>query len=120
MRKENKELYQHALSDLETKGMVFELVTIEIGALGHWLPHAHSALWQQISSLSKSTATQLLDSAAKAIVTASQYFVLVSTQLGTKLSHSVNVHMPLVQSLFLFHIFIAFPILSLTHSFSLG
>ena len=46
-------------------------MTIEIGALGHWLPHTCSALWQQISSFSKSTATQLLDSAAKAIVTAS-------------------------------------------------
>jgi len=87
LRKENKELYQHALSDLETKGMVFELVTIEIGALGHWLPHTRSALRQQIPSLSKSTATQL-DSAAKAIVLLlTEYFVLVSTQLGTKLSH---------------------------------
>ena len=70
LRKENKELYQHALSDLETKGMVSELVIIEIGALGHWLPHTRSALQQQIPSLSKSTATQL-DSAAKANVTAS-------------------------------------------------
>ena len=59
------------MSDLETKGMVSELVTIEIGALGHWLPHTRSALRQQIPSLSKSTATQLLDLAAKAIVTAS-------------------------------------------------
>ena len=37
----------------------------------NWLPHTHSALRQQIPSLSKSTATQLLDLAAKAIVTAS-------------------------------------------------
>ena len=32
-RKEGKEI---ALSDLETKGMISELVCIEIGALGHW------------------------------------------------------------------------------------
>jgi len=56
LRKENKELYQHALSNLETKGMVSEFVTIKIGALGHWLPHTHLALRQQISSLSQSTA----------------------------------------------------------------
>jgi len=42
-------------------------VTIEIGVLGHWLPQ-QQILQQQIFSLSKSTATQLLDSAAKAIV----------------------------------------------------
>ena len=77
-------------------------MTIKIGTLDHWLPHTHSALWQQISSLSKSTATQLLDSAAKAIVTANltEYFVPVSTQHGTQLSHSVNVQIIFVLSLF--------------------
>ena len=65
-------MYQHTLSDLESKGVISdELVTIEIGALGHWLPHTCSSLRQQVSSLSKSAATHLLDSAAKAIVTAS-------------------------------------------------
>ena len=34
LRKESKETYQHALSDVETKGMISELVTIENGALG--------------------------------------------------------------------------------------
>ena len=63
---------QHTLSDLESKGVISdEFVTIEIGALGHWLPHTCSSLWQQVSSLSKSAATHLLDSADKAIVTAS-------------------------------------------------
>ena len=47
--------YQHALSDLETKGMTSELMTVEIGALGHWLPHTHSSL-RQVSSLSKPAA----------------------------------------------------------------
>ena len=63
--------YQHALSDLQTKGMISELVTIEIGALGHWLPYTRSSLQQQVSLLSKSATTHVLDSAAKAIVTAS-------------------------------------------------
>ena len=71
LRKENKEIYQHALSDLETEGMIAEFVSIEIGALGHWLPHTRSSLRQQVPSLSKSAATHLLDSAAKAIVTTS-------------------------------------------------
>ena len=70
-RKESKEIYQHALSNLETNGMISELVCIEIGALGHWLSHTHSSLRQQVPSLSKSAATHLLDSAAKAVVTAS-------------------------------------------------
>ena len=50
--------------------MISELITIEIGALGHWLPHTRSLLRQQIS-LSKSAATHLLDSASRAVVTAS-------------------------------------------------
>ena len=55
-------MYQHTLSDLESKGVISdELVTIEIG----------TSLWQQVSSLSKSAATHLLDSATKAIVTVS-------------------------------------------------
>ena len=73
LRKGSKEIYQHALSDLETRGMRSELVTIEIeiGALGHWLPHTCSSLRLQISSLSKSAATHLLDSTAKCVITAS-------------------------------------------------
>ena len=71
LRKENKEIYQHALSDLETKGMIAEFVSIEIGALGYWLPHTRSSLRKKVPSLSKSAATHLLDSAAKAVVTAS-------------------------------------------------
>ena len=64
-------MYQHTLSDLESKGVISELVTIQFGALGHWLPHTFSSLRQQVSSLSKSAATHLLDSAAKVIETAS-------------------------------------------------
>ena len=59
------------MSDLETKGMISELVSIEIGALGHWLSPTRSSLRQQVPSLSKSAATHLLDLAVKAVVTAS-------------------------------------------------
>ena len=35
--KSEKESYQQALSDLEAKGIVSNLYTIEIRSLGHWL-----------------------------------------------------------------------------------
>ena len=52
--KESKELYQLALSDLEANGFDPLLLTLEIGALGHWLPSSRRALMQAFSSLSKS------------------------------------------------------------------
>ena len=94
--------------------MVSEFVTIEIGVLGHAL--AASALLQQISSLSKPTATQLVDSAVKAIVTASHDHLSVRLCLWTtNLQRSVAFCPVIVLS----HIFIAFSILSFTHSFCL-
>lgn len=54
-------------------------MTIETGALGHWLPHSLLATATLVSSLSKA-ATHLLDSAAKAIVTASHKNILCSSQ----------------------------------------
>ena len=78
LRKENKELYQHALSDLGMVSalVVSELLKIEVGALGHcFASHTLcSTAADQISSFSKSTATQLLDSAAKAIITSHRIF----------------------------------------------
>ena len=60
-RKESKETYQHALNNLAAKGMISQPLTIEIGELGHWLPNTRSSLRQQVSSLSKSATTHLLD-----------------------------------------------------------
>ena len=59
-RKESKEMYQH---NLEAKRC---LNLSLIGALGHWLTCLCSVLRQQVSSLSKSSATYLLGSAVKA------------------------------------------------------
>ena len=42
--KTNKENYQLLLSDLDSNGYQSELITIEIGALGHWLPRSLSAI----------------------------------------------------------------------------
>ena len=43
-RKSDKELYQQAINDLETKGFLTNLYTIEIGTLGHWLPISWTSL----------------------------------------------------------------------------
>ncbi len=45
-RKETKQNYQLVLSDLDARGLSSTLFTIEIGALGHWLPCSSSALRQ--------------------------------------------------------------------------
>jgi len=60
-RKEFKQNYQLVLSDLDARGLSSSLFTIEIGALGHWLPCTCSALRRCFPSLNKSTTTQLLD-----------------------------------------------------------
>ena len=59
------------LGDLEFRGYVANLITIEIGALGHWLPRTHSALLEVSPSLSKAKLTTLLDQAASTVNTAS-------------------------------------------------
>ena len=70
------------MSNLETKGMISELVCIEIGALGHWLSHTRSSLQQQVPSLSKSATTRLLDSAANCL----SENILCSSQPAMKLN----------------------------------
>ena len=67
-----RQTYQHALTDLETIGMISKIVTIEIGALGLLVPHTHFSLQQLVSTLSKSAPSHLLDSAAESNITASQ------------------------------------------------
>ena len=78
--KESKELYQIALSDLEANGLDPLLLTLEIGALGHWLPSSRRALQQAFPSLSKSSATRLLDPAATKVISASRQ--LFKARLG--------------------------------------
>ena len=70
-RKEFKQNYQLVLSDLDARGLSSSLFTIEIGAIGHWLPCTCSALRRCFPLLNKSTTTQLLDLAASSVVAAS-------------------------------------------------
>ena len=49
------------LRDLESCGFATSLITINIGALCHWLPITHSALLEAFTSLSKAKLTTLLD-----------------------------------------------------------
>ena len=70
-QKENKENYQLVLGDLESHGYVANLITIEIGALGHWLPRTRSALLEAFPSLPKAKLTTLLDQAASTVISAS-------------------------------------------------
>ena len=69
--KEYKQHYQLVLGDLDARGPSSLLYTIEIGALGHWLPCTCSALWRCFPSLNKSTTTRLLDLVASLVVAAS-------------------------------------------------
>ena len=60
-RKKTKTNYQLALSDLDSRGYPASLITIEIGALGHWLPSTRANLQQLLPGVPKSTVTRLLD-----------------------------------------------------------
>ena len=50
-RKQNKQLYQQLLSDLDSSGKQVILVTIEIGSLGHSLLECHKSLVRILPSL---------------------------------------------------------------------
>ena len=56
------------MSDLDTRNFLSKLVTVEIGALGHWLPTVSKELRRVLPSLSKSEISILLDLAGKSIV----------------------------------------------------
>ena len=52
-RKSGREVYLQALGDLEAKGLISHLHTIEIGSLGHWLPTSQRTLLEAVQSLTK-------------------------------------------------------------------
>lgn len=58
-------LYQHALSDLDSRGLSSKLVTVEIG---HWQPNTNFSLHAASGPL---TATHPLDLTAQTIITTS-------------------------------------------------
>ena len=71
-RKSRKETYLQALSDLEAKGLVCNLHTMEIGTFGHWLPISQRALSNSVPSITKQAAREMMDEAARRIIGASQ------------------------------------------------
>ena len=71
-RKSEKELYQQALNDLESKGFEGDLYTIKIGTLGHWFPTSRTSLLKASPFLTKKEAGSILDQAAKKVICASQ------------------------------------------------
>ena len=71
-RKQNKQLYQQLLSDLDSSGKQATLVTIEIGSLGHSLLECHKSLVRTLQSLfDKSKVRKVFDNAAKIAISAS-------------------------------------------------
>jgi len=70
-RKETKTNYQLALSDLDSRGYSASLITIEIGALGHWLPPTRASLQQLLPGVPKSTVTRLLDQTSATTIASS-------------------------------------------------
>ena len=73
-RKSSKENYQQTLSDLERKGFSSNLLTIEIGLLGHWTLESLKSLFNMKAapSLSKWIARAIMNEAAVKVVGASQ------------------------------------------------
>ena len=69
-RKENKENYQLVLEDLESRGYVANLITIEIGSTQSLASRTRSALLEAFPSLSKAKLTTLLDQAASTVIMA--------------------------------------------------
>lgn len=68
VRKMSKVNYQRAQSELKAKGLEPSLLTIEIGALGHWPLSSRNALQRVFPSISEFNATRLLDEAANKVI----------------------------------------------------
>ena len=88
-RKSRKEIYLHVLSDLEAKGLAFNLYTIEIGSLGHWLPSSQRALLKATPLLTKQSARKAMDEAACKVVGASQVIFKARLEKAWILSHTL-------------------------------
>ena len=72
------ENYQLVVSDLVSRGYSANFTTIEIGVLGHWLPHTRSDIIKLFPSIPKSALTHLVRTATS-IITASH--VIFSARL---------------------------------------
>ena len=64
--------YQTLLSDLETRGYDTDLVTVEVGALGHYFSRVCLSLHCVLPSLSRAIIRKLMDETGNLAITASQ------------------------------------------------
>ena len=80
-RKETKENYQLLLSELDSLGFTASLTTLEVGALGHSLPQAHSDIKHLVPYLEKKRARQLFDDAGRISITCSHALFRARSEL---------------------------------------
>ena len=83
-RKENKQNYQLLLSELDRKGFVASLTTLEVGALSHSLPQTHSNLKRHVPCLEKAKIRHLFDQAGKISITCSHAIFRARSELVCK------------------------------------
>ena len=70
-RKSEKDDYQLVLSDLASLGLKASLITIEIGCLGHHLPHFFQSLKDAAPSSTKAERVSLRDKLSKSVISSS-------------------------------------------------
>ena len=84
--KQNKDNYQHLVSDLSMLGYSVQLQTIEIGCLGHYTSEAYAALKSGAPNSKPADRRCALTHAAKTAISSS-YFLFTSRSLPDKLEH---------------------------------
>ena len=90
-RKETKENYQLLLSELDSLGFTASLTTLEIGALGHSLPQAHSDIKHLVPYLEKKRARQLFDDAGRISITCSHALFRARSELTWNDNRSLQI-----------------------------
>ena len=88
-RKSGKEVYLQALGDLEAKGLISHLHTIEFGSLGHWLPTSQRTLLEAVPSLTKKMTRKTMDEAACKVVGASEVIFKAQSEKVWMPSHAL-------------------------------
>ena len=78
-RKSEKETNWQALGDLEVKGFVSNLYTIEMGSLRHWLYTSQRALLKAVPLLTKQMMRKIVDEAVRKVIGASQVIFMART-----------------------------------------
>ena len=108
-RKSEKVFFWQALSNLEVKGIVSNLYTIEIGSLRHWLHASQKFLLRAVPLISKQMVRKIMDEAASTVIGASQVIFKTRTDKAWMPSHALNNHNFLITSDFFHYTFVIFP-----------